>query len=66
VVIDGGALVVSPPPLHARPVVRVTKATGEVDAATSAPTGMVDPSGVALGSVHLSQPLRKIVRRRLS
>lgn len=62
VVIDGGALVISPPPLHARQVVGVTKATGEVEAATSASTGTVDPSGVALGSVHLSPPLRKIVR----
>lgn len=64
VVIDGGALVISPPPLHARPTVGVRKVTGEVHAATSASPGTVDPSGVALGWVHLSPSLGKSVRVR--
>jgi hypothetical protein len=56
-VVDGGALVVTPPPARAHPGIDRTTAATDVRASTTATPGTVDPAGTALGVVRFAPGL---------
>jgi hypothetical protein len=53
VIVDRGALVVSPPPVVVHTAINRLKAQSEVEATTTAAPGVVDPAGTALGLVRI-------------
>jgi hypothetical protein len=62
VVIDGGAMIISPPPAHVHPALSAKQAATDAKATTTAAPGLVDPAGTALAVVHLSHTIAATVR----
>jgi hypothetical protein len=54
VVVDGGSMVISPPPPDSRPALGHTSAAANARASTTAAPGIIDPAGTALGLVHIA------------
>ncbi len=61
VVIDGGAMIISPPPAHIHPALSAKQAATDAKAATTAAAGLVDPAGTALALVHVSHTIAATV-----
>jgi hypothetical protein len=61
-VIDGGELVITPPPPRAHAGISRSAATGDASGSTTATPGLVDPAGIALGVVRFASSLKASVR----
>jgi hypothetical protein len=62
VVIDGGMMVLSPPPLSSHPVLRHAGASADAAASTAATSGVIDSAGTALGSVRIAPALARTAK----